>query len=79
MNPKLELKKGNRIIQTGNGIISSTSRPQIEKQYLPFLFRSQNPSLQTENGIFQTGNGIISPTSQAPIKKLLVQNASNFY
>ena len=35
---KLFFKTGNGIIQTGNGIISPTSRPLIKKNFFPFRY-----------------------------------------
>ena len=77
---KLDLKIGNGIIQTGNGIIS-ISWPQIKKTLLQKFsnFYQWVQNWKMENGIIQRGNGINSPISWPPIKKLLLQNVSNIY
>ena len=60
-------KTGNRIIKTGNGIISPTSWLPIKKTSLTTCImhhtRIQILVLETGNRIIKTGNGIISPTS----------------
>ena len=58
-------KTGYEIIQTGNGIISQTSRTLI-KNFFFILFsfgpRGSNLIFETGYGIIQTGNGIIFTT-----------------
>ena len=62
---KLIFKTGNGIIQTRNGIISSTSKPLMKKFFYKMFFISSKGLkliFKTGNGIIQTGYGIISPT-----------------
>ena len=73
---KLILKTGNRIIQTGNGIISPTSRHLIKKVCSKDCFHFYQWVLywfSTENGIIQAGNGIISLPFWSLIQNFLLQ------
>ena len=79
---KLIFKTGNRIIQTGNGIISPTYRPLIKNFFYkmsPICSKWFRIDSQNRKWNIQTGNGIISPTSRPLIKKLLLQNVFNLF
>ena len=56
MSPKPFLETGNRIIETGNGIILPTYRLLIKQLLLQkfFLFNPNSP-----NSVLETGNRII--------------------
>ena len=70
--PKPGLKTGNRIIETGNGIIFPTYRLPIKKLLLQNILHSTGRApqkiIKTGNRNIETGNGIIFPTYRPLIK-----------
>ena len=73
-SPKPVLETGNRIIETGNGIVFSYLQNSDKKnsltKYLSFNLRSPISVFETGYRIIETGNGIIFPTY-----KLLTKNS----
>ena len=79
---KLIFYRGNRIIQTGNGIISPTSRPLIKIFFYKILLicpKGLNIDFQNRKRNHQNRKWIILPIYRPLIKKLLLQNISHLF